>query len=191
MAVPYSFGNINTTNMTGNSGTRGNKTGSPFAGGHKSPSGYRSGYLGQYTPEQMELFQQMFGDVGPESFLGRLAGGDQALFADIERPALQQFAGLQGNIASKYSGMGLGGRRSSGFQNEQTSAAQQFAQQLQSQRMGLQQQAIRDLSGMRHKLLAERPYEQFMVEKPMPFWQSATLAGITAAGEIGKGWAGA
>ena len=56
-----------------------------------------------------------------------------------------------------------------------SSAAGNFAEQLQSQRMGLQQQAIRDLMGMSGQLLGQRPYEQMLVEKQMPFWQQLTL----------------
>ena len=155
--------------------------------GNKVPKGYQSGQMQQFTPEQMQLFQQMFGQVGPESFLGKLAGGDQSKFAEIEAPALQQFAGMQGNLASRFSGMGMGARRSSGFQNTMNQATSDFAQQLQSQRMGLQRQAIQDLMGMSNQLLGQRPYDQFMTEKQTPFWQQI-LMGI--GGGAAQGFAG-
>ena len=50
----------------------------------------------------------------------------------MEAPALKQFSGLQGNLASRFSGMGSGARRSSGFQNTSNQAASDFAQQLQA-----------------------------------------------------------
>lgn len=151
----------------------------------KIPSGYKKGSLQQFTPEQMQLFGQLFGHLGPESFLSKLAGGDESTFADIERPALQQFAGLQSNIANKYSGAGLGARRSSGFQNEQTSAASQFAQQLQSQRQGLQRQALGDLMGFSNQLLGQRPYENFLYEKPQKGGGWGQALGALGGGALG------
>src|SRR5215469_5222155 len=150
----------------------------------KIPSGYKKGTLQQFTPEQMQLFQQLFGHVGPESFLSKLAGGDQSTFADIEAPALQQFAGLQEGIANKFSGAGLGGRRSSGFGHDQNTAAQQFAQQLQSQRQGLQSQALKDLMGFSNQLLGQKPFETTLTEKPKSGLQSF-LSSI--GGGLGQG----
>jgi hypothetical protein len=133
--------------------------------GDITPKGYRTGQLAQFTPEQNELFKQQFSHLGPDSYLSRLAGGDESLFDEMEAPALRQFQGTLGGIASKFSGQGMGSRRSSGFQNETTAAASNFAQQLQSQRQGLQRQAINDLMGMSNTLLNQRPYERFMTQK--------------------------
>ena len=159
--------------------------GSGSSGGKmsKAPAGFER--VQQFTPEQMNLFKQMFGNVGPDSFTAKLAGGDQSTFDQLEAPALRQFAGLQGQTASRFSGMGSGARKSSGFQNTMTAGSSQFAQDLASQRMGLQQQALKDLFGMSESLLGQRPYG--MVEKPMSFGQSLAggLAGGLGAG-IGK-----
>jgi len=133
--------------------------------GDITPKGYNTGQLAQYTPEQNQLFKQQFSHLGPNSYLSRLAGGDEELFNEMEAPALQQFQGTLGGIASKFSGQGMGSRRSSGFQNETTAAASNFAQQLQAQRQGLQRQAIGDLMGMSNTLLNQRPYERFMTQK--------------------------
>lgn len=138
--------------------------------GNKVPSGYKAGQIQQFTPEQMQLFQQLFQHVSPQSFTSRLAGGDQALFSEMEAPALRQFNELQGNLASRFSGMGTGGRQSSGFQNASSAAASNFAQDLQSQRQSLQRQAIQDLIGMSSNLLQQRPYEQFLVPKEQSQW---------------------
>lgn len=132
----------------------------------KIPSGYSKGSLQQFTPEQMGLFQQMFGHLGPDSFLSKLAGGDESTFGQIEAPALKQFSGLQGQIGSRFSGMGTGGQKSSGFQNTMNSAAQDFAMQLQGQRQGLQQQALQNLMGFSNQLLGQKPQENFLYEKP-------------------------
>ncbi len=137
----------------------------------KLPKGYSKGSLQQFTPEQMNLFQQMFGQVGPDSYLSKLAGGDQATFDQMEAPALRQFSGLQGNIASRFSGMGgLGARKSSGFQNTMNSAASNFAQELQSNRQNLQRQALSDLMGFSNQLLGQRPYENSLIKKQESPW---------------------
>lgn len=154
------------SSMYGGMGMRG-----PTGGmsGSKIPTGYRQASIANYSPEQMQLFQDMFSHVGPESFLSKLAGGDEDIFNQIEAPALQQFSGLQGNIASRFSGMGAGGRRSSGFQNTANQAASDFASQLQSQRQGLQQNAIRDLMGMSESLLGQRTHTNSLVQKKKSF----------------------
>lgn len=140
------------------------------ATGNKVPKGYEVSRLQQFTPEQMQLLQRMIGQVGPDSYLSRLAGGDQALFEEMEAPAMRQFAGLQGNLASRFSGLGgeksLGSRRSSGFQNTANQATSEFAQGLQSRRQELQRQAIRDMQDIGGSLLNQRPYDQFLTKKP-------------------------
>lgn len=161
-------------------GTSQTSTGKPFK--EKIPSGYQAGRIQQFTPEAMQLYQSLFSHLGPESYLGRLAGGDQSMFAEIEAPALRQFSELQGGIASRFSGMGGGagitGRKSSGFQNTQNQAAANFAQQLQSQRQGLQRQAIQDLMGLSSDLLSQKPYETFLTKKQNPW---ADIAGKFAS----------
>jgi hypothetical protein len=132
--------------------------------------GYESGYLNQYTPEQQQLFKQQIGMTGPNSQLGRLAAGDQSQFAQLEAPGLQQFNELLGGIRSEYGG--AGGEMSSGAQNAQTTAASSFAQQLQSNRMGLQRQAMQDLRGMSQELLGNRPYEQYILPQQQSGLQS-------------------
>jgi len=142
------------------------------SGGNKIPSGYKAGRMQQFTPEQMQLFQSLFSHLGPESFLSKLAGGDEQTFGQMETPALKQFSGLQGNLASRFSGMGMGARRSSGFQNTSNQAASDFAGELQSRRQGLQRQALQDLMGMSNTLLGQRPYEQFLTPEKPSFLQS-------------------
>jgi hypothetical protein len=112
-----------------------------------------------------------------------LAGGDQSAFEQMEAPALRQFQGLQGQLASRFSGMGTGARRSSGFQNTANQAASAFAQQLQSNRLGLQQGAISQLHDLVNRLLGQRPYDQFLVEKQKGGgWGGPIGAGLGAVG---------
>jgi len=134
------------------------------------PSGYRKGTVQQFTPDQMKLLKNSMRHVGPNSFLSRLAGGDESMFAEMEAPALRQFQGLQGQMASRFSQGGggpgaLGARHSSGFQNYANQATSDFAQQLQGQRMELRNQALRDLMSMSNELMGQRPYENFLVKK--------------------------
>jgi len=152
---------------------------------NKIPSGYKLGQLQQFTPEQMQLFQQLFSNVGPQSYLSQLAGGDEDIFNQIEGPAMKQFSELQGNLASRFSGMGsFGGRKSSGFQNMSNQATSDFAQQLQSQRHNLQRQAIMDLMGLSENLLGQRPYEQFLAKKQQ---KQGGWGGLVGAGLGGVG----
>jgi hypothetical protein len=122
----------------------------------------------------------MFGHTGPDSFLSRLAGGDQSQFEQLEAPALKQFGQLQGQLASRFSGMGSGARRGSGFQNASSQATSDFAQALQSNRLGLQRQALLDLMGVSSSLLGQKPYDQYLVPKQKPWWQE--LLGSVAGG---------
>lgn len=166
--------------MTSSLGGRGPMTNStvPAFGNQRSgnvvPRGYEQGQLSQFTPEQMQLFQQMFSKVDPSSDLSKLASGDQSSFSQLEAPALKQFGQLQNSIANRFSGSGsFGSRRSSGFQNTQNSAAEDFAERLQSQRMGLQRQAQQDLFSLSNQLLGQKPYEYWTQkeEQEIPWWQ--------------------
>lgn len=149
------------------------------------PKGYEKGQLQQYTPEQMDLYKQQFGFLGPESYLSRLANGDEDIFEEMEAPAHRQFQGNLGQLASRFSGMGTGGRKSSGFQNTATAAASNFAQDLASRRGEMQQQAIKDLMGFSNQILGQRPYETDLFEKPQKQpsgWGGLAGAGVGAVG---------
>ncbi len=162
----------------------------------KIPSGYKAGTLQQFSPEQLQLFQQLFSNVGPDSYLSRLAGGDEELLAQQEEPALRQFSQLQGHIASRFSqgggsgGQGqqaLGSRRTSGFQNYTNQAASDFAKDLQSQRQGLQRQALQDLRGFSSELLGQRPYERSLTPKEPSFFDKWLGLAGNVLGAAGKG----
>jgi len=150
----------------------------------KIPQGYRVAEMNQFEPEQLELFQQLFGHLGPDSYLGRLAAGDESMFEEMEAPALRQFSGIMGNMASKYSGMGSGARRSSGFQNEMGATGSNFAQELQANRQNLRQNAIKDLMGFSNQMLNQRPKERALVEKEQKQTNPYGVAGINAVGQV-------
>jgi hypothetical protein len=155
----------------------------------KSKGGLTPFSMNQFTPEQMQLFGSMFGHLQPGSFLSKLAGGDESMFQQLEAPAMRQFGELQGQTASRFSGMGSGARHSSGFQNVMNQATSDFAQDLQSQRLGLQRQALYDLMNMGNTLLGQRPYDQFVSEKKPSFLKQmlASLAGPGLQGVLAGG----
>ena len=98
---------------------------------------------------------------------------------------MRQFNSLQGNLANRFSGAGTGNRRSSSFQNAQTAASSNFAQDLASRRQQLQQQAINDLMGISNTLLGQRPQENFLTEKRQKEgfdWGGLAGAGLGAVG---------
>jgi hypothetical protein len=151
--------------------------------GNKTPEGYNQYQVQSFTPEQMQLFSQMFSNVGPDSYLGKLAGGDQSAFAEQEAPALRQFSALQGGMASRFSGMGTGGRKSSGFQNTMNQASSDFAQDLQSKRMKTRMDALRELMGFSNQLLGQKPYESGLVAEAQepPGFAESFAGGMGAA----------
>lgn len=155
----------------------------PRQSGERIPQGYQKSKLQQFTPEQMELLQQMIGHLGPEGWLSQLAGGDEAAFEQIEAPQKRQFGEQLGGLASKFSGMGMGGQKSSGFQNTMTSAASNFAQELGGQRQKLKSDALRDLMGFSNQLMGQKPYETSLAEKPQSFLQQLLLG---LSGGVGK-----
>ena len=151
---------------------------SPRTWNNKTPRGYSQGYQQQMTPEQMNLLQQNIQMMGPDSYLAKIAGGDQSMFEEMEAPAWAQFQQAQGQMASRFSGMGgMGAQKSSGFRNSMGQLGSDFAQQLQSKRMDYRNQAIKDLMGYSSDLLGQRPYEQYVAEKgPSKFERAMNIA---------------
>ena len=157
--------------------------------GQKLAGGYKQGQLPLYTPEQMQLFQQQFAHTAPESFLSKLASGDQEIFNEVEAPALRQFNQTLGGIASRFSKHGA--RKSSGFQNYTTAAASNLAQDLQANRQALQQQALKDLMGMSNTILGQKPYFNYATKNPKQNWfqkfmgAASPIAGAAIGGYFG------
>lgn len=150
------------------------------------PKGYSQARVNQFTPEQHQLLSQMHQYVNPDSFLSQIAGGDEAAFNKLEAPAFRQFQGIQGELGSRFSGLGMGARKGSGFNIAANQAGSDFAQQLQSNRLGLMRQAQQDLFGLSNQLLNQRPYENFLVEKPQN-WLQQLLGGLGGAAIGGGG----
>jgi hypothetical protein len=156
-------------------------------------SGYDVVQTPRMSPQVRALWEQLMGGSqgGVEAGLGHLsdlARGDQSHFAALEAPALRQFNALQGNLASRFSGMGSGARHSSGFQNAATGAATDLSERLQSQRLGLQQSAIDRLLGIYGDLMHNDPYEMMLTERQRKpnIWQKL-LGGILPGAGAGLG----
>lgn len=185
--------------MSGFRGPAGANIGNRAAGGFKgdiTPKGFRKGQLAQFTPEQMQLFRQLFSHVGPQSFLSRLSGGEEGAFTESEAPAWRQFAEAQGQLGSRFSQLAPGAmsaQRGSGFQNQAGQLGSDFAMNLASKRQDLQRQALMDLLGISHTLLGERPFERALFEKQQHQPSTASqfgMAGVSALGKIGSAFAG-
>lgn len=150
--------------------------------GDTIPSGYRSGGVQQYNPQQSQFYEQLLNMLGPDSYLARLAGGEEGIFDEMEAPAWRQHQEDQGQLASRFSGSNgaMSARRGSGFHNMANQQSSDFAMGLQSQRQQLQQKAIQDLMGMGSDLLDKRPFEKFVTpkrQKQNPWGEVAGLFG--------------
>lgn len=166
----------------------GARTGKPSISWGKEKHGHRPFQFQQFTPEQMNLFQSLFGHLGPEGFLSKLAGGDESAFHQMEQPGWRALNQAQGGLASRFSGMGSGALKSSGARNTMSALGSQFAENLMANRMNVRNQALRDLMGMSDMLLGQRPYQQgIMQEQKKPsFWESL-LGGLGSLGGLGLG----
>lgn len=143
-------------------------------------SGYKYAQLPTMDPQQQNFYQSLLGGVQPGAqqgvdYLSKLAGGDQSQFEQLEAPyytALNQ-AGAQ--LGSRFSGLGMGAQQSSGFQNALAGQAGELSEKIGSQRMGIQQQAIRELLGLSESLLGQSTFTNFLAppkQKGPSFWNS-------------------
>jgi hypothetical protein len=170
-------------------GSNRNQTGRSF---NKPPKGY--GTFNNFTPEQWNVYDKSQEQFSPESQTYRLANGDESYFNELEAPAKRQFGAMQANTASRFSQGGggagaLGSRHSSGFQNGMSAANSNFAQDLQSQRLGLRRQAIQDLQGMYNDFQQQNPYQLYeKQQKQSSGWGS--LAGTVLGSAAGFAFGG-
>jgi hypothetical protein len=182
--------------MSGFRGAAGGNLSNRSAGSFKGdviPKGYNTGQLAQFSPEQMQLFQQLFSHVGPESFLSKLGMGDEESFQQSEAPAWRQFSEAQGQLGSRFSQLAPGAmsaQRGSGFQNQAGQLGSDFAMNLASRRQDLQRQALTDLMGMSQSLLGQRPYERGLFEKQQHQPSTSSQFGLGAIGALGRAGSG-
>jgi hypothetical protein len=157
--------------------------------------GYDIFSTGKYTPDINRQAQELYGRTVPGvqkgiDFQSGLAGGDQSAFDELEAPAMRQFLGTQGQLASRFSGKGTGARRSSGFGLETSGAAQTLAESMKSKRLDIRNQAIESLYGMSNQLLGRNEQDRFAMEQKPKGWQKwagalAPVAGAAIGGAFG------
>jgi hypothetical protein len=190
MSLPTNFG----TPAGGTSRSMGTPAGT------LKKSGYEQINLPRLTPQQMQLFSQVFSGIQPGlsqglGHLGGLAGGDPNAFAELEAPTLRQFGDILGGIGSRFSGglgqsslgrMPLSAQKSSAFQNELTGAAGNLAERLAGQRLGLQQNAISQLLGLYQNLMGTQPYENLLIEKKRTNPWGSALTGAASGASAGS-----
>lgn len=124
--------------------------------------------VGQYskienlTPEQQQLMNSLMpglqsGSAGGVDFLSKLASGDESMFEQLEAPAMANFQKTLGQIGSRFSHLGAGD--SSYMENALSGAGSELAQNLQSQRMGLRNNAVQSLLSQSNQMLNVRPFD--------------------------------
>lgn len=160
-------------------------------------TGYKQFQTGRLDSDQQNLFKMLMGgsQEGLSAGLSHLTGlakGDPSQFEQMEAPAFRQFAGLQGNLASRFSGMGSGARRSSGFKNTMSEASSTLAERLQSNRMQMQQDAIEQLLGIGSSLLNKNTFETNFIprQKDPSFLKQilgSLIGGISSGGSTALG----
>ena len=158
-------------------------------------SGYQQISVPRMGQQGQDVWQQLYkgsqGGIGSSlQGLSDIAGGDQSKFTALEAPAQRQLQELQGGISSRFSGMGSGARHSSGHQNTQSGAAVDLAERLQGQRLGLQQNAWKQLLGIHSDLMANPTHESFLMKDKEPAWQKwagASLPWLGGAAGAGLG----
>ena len=90
------------------------------------PKGYRLGQLGRFTPEQQELFGQLFSNVGPQSYLSQLSKGEGQQFQDMDEQSWRDYQGALGDLNEGFTGMG--GKNSSGYRVIQNTSCSRLCQ---------------------------------------------------------------
>jgi hypothetical protein len=151
----------------------------------QTPMGMGNYAINQYTPEQTSVFANEFNHLGKGSYLERLANGDQELYNEMEAPQFQKYNAQQGQLASYFSGMGMGGRKSSGFQNAANQSSMDFAQELQKNRADMRNNAIKNLMGLSDQVLNQRPQERGLTQNPEDSNNHKKFAGTAIGGIAG------
>lgn len=165
-----------------------------------SGTGYKQVSLPTMGKDEASLHSRLLGAASPgaehgASKLSQLAIGGPESYEAYEKPALRDFGALTGQLASRFSGMGgagqgqasAGARKSSGFQNIMGEQGASLAENLASNRMNLQRQAIQDLLGLSHTLM-QTPTHEYMLahkkEKPS-LWKDLLGGAIGGLSELG------
>lgn len=155
------------------------------AGSNQRPqkiAGYQQASIPQFTPEMMQLFQQLLSGItsgagAGTNWLSQLASGDESAFGELEAPSYDAFNKLLGTISNRFSNVGA--RDSSAFQGATADAASRLAQDLGAQRLGIRSQAVQSLLQNSQNLLQQRPNENLLVpQQQKSHWYDSLLGGV-------------
>lgn len=154
------------------------------------------GYIKKDTllPEQMSFLQNILQQYAPyaqqaaEGYAQFLPGGGGG--EAIQQAAQKQYQ--QQTIPSILQAFGQGSKGGTSLNQALASSGADLNTNLGSILSQLQLQAAQGLGNMAtsgQQTALQTPGFSYL-QRQMPFWQQATLAGLTAAGEGARGWAG-
>lgn len=155
------------------------------------PTGYDLIKLPTLGPGQKRVYNQLQSTFGRGAkgldLFSRLAGGDTSGFEQLEKPAMRQLQEqILPQVAQRYAGQGI--RGSSGLQTSLSSAAEKFGESLQSQRLGIQQQALNQLLGLGQQLLGTPTEQNVLMRQPESIWSQllgSLVGGLAPAATSG------
>lgn len=136
--------------------------------------GYDLFKLSNQTPEQKNLFQNLFQHLGMGAgnsvdFLNKILSGDQDFFNQLEAPAYQNLEKGLAQTANRFSQFGAQG--SSAFQNAQAGQSADLASQLAQQRNQLMMGASERLLNQSNQLLNMKPFENVLQKQDQVNWE--------------------
>jgi len=146
------------------------------------PEGMKDFFLGKgaetktqpiYNPQQEALLNKMLGGLQQQlplvlQNLQNILGGDPETMEAFARPARREFEEeTLPTIAQRFtSTFGPGSQRSSGFTQAVARAGRKSAEDIASQRLGLQSQAAQQLMGLAGGALSPRQYQYQQPRQP-------------------------
>jgi hypothetical protein len=143
-------------------------------------SQYKSVQLPRLSPEQKQLFSSVMGGATPgiTGGLGQLSqlagGGSPEFWEQMEAPFWRDYEKALGATSARFGQLAPGAmdaRRSSAFQHALGGQAGELAENLRSQRLGLQQNAINQLLGLYGNLIGTQQFDSGFVPRKKSFWQ--------------------
>ena len=142
-----------------------------------------------FTPEQLTLLQQLMGQSAG-NFAGAAEGFKQFLPGGGGGEAMANAAQSrfqQQTVPSILNAFGSGAKSSSALNQALAAGAANLNTDIASQLAQMQLSAASGLGGLgsTQAQLGSQPQFAYM-QRQMPFWQSALLAGIGAGGQFGK-----
>lgn len=141
-----------------------------------------------YNPQQEDLLNQLLGGLsgplaGGLGNLGNILGGDQASFDAFFKPARRGFEEeTLPSIAERFTGSaGEGSQRSSSFGQALGSAGRDLEENISSQRVGMQTNALSQLMNMFQPALSPTQH-QYTTDRQPGFLENAGLSFIGSGG---------